>query len=193
MWRGSSAIFDGLQGDPVLASEGFDEALQIAREVGDRRLEGAWQGALAVVAGLQGRFAEARRGFEDALAVAQATSDRPREGAWVGALALLDGMEGRIDLAQVNLTRAHVIAQELGDRMRARLWQRSQSQLHQLPVVLKLLAARVEQGTARHGRFAQPPLALPNECEPLSQAHFWFDHVLPWSKPPRSGGFLNNV
>ncbi len=95
------------------ALEHYEQALAIAREVGDRRGEGITLGNLAPLHRAQGRLPEATEHYKRALAIAREVGDRRSEGVTLGNLFWLGYEQGRIPEER---EQALAIACEVGDR-----------------------------------------------------------------------------
>jgi tetratricopeptide (TPR) repeat protein len=109
-------------GDPQQAIDYHQQALSIAREVGDRQAAGIQLGRLGSAHDDQGDSQRAIDYYEEALALAQAVGDRRSEGIHVGntgeAYAHLGNTERAIDQYELALD----IAQEIGDRRDMAAW-----------------------------------------------------------------------
>ncbi len=64
----------------------YEQAVDIAREIGDRRGEGCWLGNLGSAYHRLGRMRQAIPYYERALAIAQEIGDQPAEAAWLRSL-----------------------------------------------------------------------------------------------------------
>ena len=105
-----------LVGRMDVAREHYDDALAVAREVGDRRFEGIVLGYLGKLHREQGRMDVAREHFDDALAAAREVGDRRFEGIVLGYLGILHREQGRMDVAREHYDDALAVAREIGDR-----------------------------------------------------------------------------
>ena len=94
----------------------FEQALAIAREVGDRQGEGITHGSLATLHYDQGRIPEALEHYHWALAIHREVGDRRFEGITLGNLAHLHHGQGRIQEALEDFQQALAIAREVGHR-----------------------------------------------------------------------------
>ena len=101
---------------PARARERFEQALALARALGDRWTEGLARGSLGEALAALGRLDEARTELRASRAIARELADRQSEGAAegdLGALYLACGATGR---AREHVTRCLHIASEIGDR-----------------------------------------------------------------------------
>jgi tetratricopeptide (TPR) repeat protein len=103
-------------GQPVAAQSAFMQALEMAREVGNRRGEGVALGNLAGVYRETGRVDQAERTYELSLAIAREISDRRCEGAALGNLAIVYYTTGRMEQAERVFEQALAIHREVGNR-----------------------------------------------------------------------------
>jgi tetratricopeptide (TPR) repeat protein len=94
----------------------LQQALAIAREVGDKRGEGNRLGNLGSAYYRLGKVETAVTHYQEALALAREIGDKNREGNWLGGLAIayikLKNLEG----AKSHNEEAIIIAKTLGDR-----------------------------------------------------------------------------
>ena len=103
-------------GDYQEARVRFDEALTVARQLGDRRGEGRWLGHLGDVCFNLGDFPAARGSYEEARVIASEIGDRRTEGIWVGYLAQVALYLKDLPAALTLFQQALAIARESGDR-----------------------------------------------------------------------------
>ncbi len=96
--------------------EDMDRALAIARETGDRRLEGIVLECVGMLHRQQGQMSEALRFLEAALLVHREVGNRREEGVVLGALGMVHQEQGRMDEASLHLAAALKIHREFGDR-----------------------------------------------------------------------------
>ena len=94
----------------------FEVAFAIARDLGDRRMEGWGHADLGGIDGDQGRVNEARAHYEAALANVRDAGDRHDEGLAHEYLGCMDLDQGRIEEARTHLEAALAIHRELGSR-----------------------------------------------------------------------------
>jgi tetratricopeptide (TPR) repeat protein len=94
----------------------YSEALRIARQIGDRWLEGRVLNNLANVHHEAGRLEESRSLLEQAVAIYREIEDRPTMGLLLGNLASLLVVQGRMDEAAPLLKQALAIHREVGAR-----------------------------------------------------------------------------
>jgi serine/threonine protein kinase/tetratricopeptide (TPR) repeat protein len=93
-----------------------ERLLGLAREIGDRRLEGQASGGLGCVSAFLGRFADALTLFERELAIAQEIGHRGNQAAARGHLGQVFYSTGRFAEALTQSERAVALAREVGDR-----------------------------------------------------------------------------
>ena len=101
--------------DGALAS--LTEAIAIARELGDARLEMHALNQFGRHLDCQSRWNEARERYEHALALARRLGDRRMEGGLLGNLGGLHHDQGRLEIAREHYERALALAGEVGDRL----------------------------------------------------------------------------
>jgi predicted ATPase len=94
----------------------YQEAIALAREVGDRRREGIALASLGVLNGVRGRVEEGAVALEMALGLAREDGNRCREGITLGNLATLHSNQGRMEEALRNCQEALAIHREVGNR-----------------------------------------------------------------------------
>jgi len=94
----------------------YQEAITLAREVGDRRREGIALASLGVLNGVRGRVAEGAMALEKALGLAREDGNRCREGIILGNLGTLHSNHGRLEEALRNCQEALAIHREVGNR-----------------------------------------------------------------------------
>jgi len=94
----------------------YDQALEIYREIGDRRGESGTLNNLAIVARSQGDFAASKVHHEQALSIKRKTGDRWGEGASLNGLGLVFADQGDYASARIYLEQALRIFREMGDR-----------------------------------------------------------------------------
>ena len=93
----------------------FEQALQLAATVGNRRGEGMTTGNLGWLYREQGLIREAREYYARALRIARAVGDRRTEGTTLGNLGLLHFEQGRLSEAVEHYHQALVVAHEVGN------------------------------------------------------------------------------
>ena len=103
-------------GQVAKAIEYYEQALAIAREIGDRRGEGADLGNLGLAYSALGQVAKAIEYYEQALAIAREIGDRRGEGADLGNLGMAYSALGQVAKAIEYYEQALAIAREIGDR-----------------------------------------------------------------------------
>jgi tetratricopeptide (TPR) repeat protein len=94
----------------------YEQALEIAREIGDRQGEGTWLGNLGDTYNSLGRYQEAIAYTEQALDIARQVGDRAGEGTWLGSLGDTYNSLGRYQEAIAYTEQALSIAREIEDR-----------------------------------------------------------------------------
>ncbi|MFN2465736.1 MAG: tetratricopeptide repeat protein [Candidatus Dormibacteria bacterium] len=109
-------------GDFPEARARFQEALDIARDLGDRQAQGRHLGGLGNLANALGNYPEARTHFEEALDIAREIDDRWGEGAWLGSLGFVAAALGHYPEARTRFHEALDIAREIGDRRAEGTW-----------------------------------------------------------------------
>jgi tetratricopeptide (TPR) repeat protein len=112
------------------ALEPFQQALSIAREVGNRRLEGVILGDLANLHRTQGHASEALEHYHDALAIAREVGNRRGEGVVLGDLGFLCQQQGRVSETLAHYGQALAISREVGDRRNEGMTLGSLAMLH---------------------------------------------------------------
>jgi tetratricopeptide (TPR) repeat protein len=98
------------------AIEHYEQALVIAREIGDRRGEGADLGNLGNAYRALGQVDKASEYYEQALVIFCDIGDRRGEGNGLGNLGLAYYQLGQVEKAIEYYEQALVIAREIGDR-----------------------------------------------------------------------------
>jgi tetratricopeptide (TPR) repeat protein len=109
-------------GDNQRAIDLFEQALAIARDLGDRKGEGVWLGSLANVYGDLGDTRRAIDLFEQALAIARDLGDRVGEAKRLGNLGATYASLGETRRAIDFTEQALAIARDLGDRGSEGAW-----------------------------------------------------------------------
>ena len=92
------------------------EALDIYRDLGNRRLEGLALGNLAVLYHTTGLLDEARRCYGEGLAIARQVGNRRSEGSMLGNLGIVLRDLGNMEEGRDNISAAVAIARGIGDR-----------------------------------------------------------------------------
>ncbi|HUV02920.1 MAG TPA: tetratricopeptide repeat protein [Desulfobacteria bacterium] len=113
---GSLGILYGQTGSCKKSLEHSEKALKIAREIGDRRNEGAVLGNLGLAYSALGQVEKAIEYYEQALGIAREIGDRRNEGADLGNLGLAYRDLGQVGKAIEYHQQALGIAREIGDR-----------------------------------------------------------------------------
>ena len=98
------------------AIEYHQQALMIAKEIGDRRNEGNQLGSLGLAYVRLGQVEKAIEYYQQALAISKEIGDRANEGTWLGNLGSAYADLGQVDKAMEHHQQALVIAKEIGDR-----------------------------------------------------------------------------
>ncbi len=96
--------------------EHYQQAIAIAREVGNRRSEGVTLGNLGWLRHEQARIPEAMEHYQQAIAIAREVGNRQNEGVTLGNLANLHREQGRLPEALEHFQQAIAIAREVGNR-----------------------------------------------------------------------------
>lgn len=99
------------------ARDRYSQALAIARNLGERRLEGVVLGDLGTLCMSQGGMKEASEYYASALAMHRAEGDRLYEGIVLGNLGILCGAQGRADESRRYYEWALAIHREVGNRL----------------------------------------------------------------------------
>ncbi len=100
----------------------YEEALAIAREIGDRRREGVCLGNLGNAYEDLGQVEQAIELYEEALTIAREISDRRNQGALLGSLGFAYRTLGQVKQAIKHQEEALAIAREIGDREGEGVW-----------------------------------------------------------------------
>jgi len=104
------------QRDPAIAHGYLEQALLIARETGNRRLESITLGNLGSSAGyVRQDYASAREYYELDFALSHERGERSAETAALGNLGWVVGMEGDLQAARAFHERALLLAREIGN------------------------------------------------------------------------------
>ncbi len=103
-------------GNVQSAREFYETAFAVARETGDRHLEGTLISHIAVLDASEGRVKEAEEGMLGSLAIARELGDRVVEGNDLGNLGVLYATQGRLDDAQSHYEAALAVHQASGHR-----------------------------------------------------------------------------
>lgn len=98
------------------ATDHYQRALAIARELGNRRDEGLSLGNLGTAYTDMLRWEEAFRCYEQGLAISREIGDRQGEGTSLGNLGRVYAYMGQMDKAISHYDQALLIARETGDR-----------------------------------------------------------------------------
>ena len=107
----------GEQGQLDDALECYEAALAIAREVGDRLVEGFILGAIANILRLQGNSDEAMVLCERALAIHRAVGARRAEGGILGSIGELLAERGRHAESREAFRKGEALLREVGDQL----------------------------------------------------------------------------
>jgi predicted ATPase/DNA-binding SARP family transcriptional activator/Tfp pilus assembly protein PilF len=119
---GGLGILNLRLGDYAGARHRLDEALVIARQLGERALEGRWLGYLGALAFHVGDLDEARACYQQALAVVVELGDRRQTGVWVGNLGMVAAQLGDYAEARTRYAEALALARQVGDRRFEGFW-----------------------------------------------------------------------
>jgi tetratricopeptide (TPR) repeat protein len=100
----------------------YEEALDIARRIRDRRGEGRWLGQLGITYQVLGQVEQAIKLYEEALVATREIGDRRNEGVWLGRLSRAYHSLGQVEQGIRLCKDALSIAREIGDRRREGVW-----------------------------------------------------------------------
>ena len=114
--HGNAGILDYELGRHESAELHYATALNILREIGDRRFEGVFETNLGLLYRDQNRLAEARAHYEKGISSLREVGDRRYEGVSLDCLASTLWEEGRCVEAKVYSQKAVKMLQEAGDR-----------------------------------------------------------------------------
>jgi non-specific serine/threonine protein kinase len=105
-----------IQGDFELVRSLVEEGLALARELGDRQMEGVFLYNLGHIAleEAEGDLAAARSLYEQSLAIQRELGNRPNIAGALNSLALVDRAEGDLAAARPRIEEALAIAREVG-------------------------------------------------------------------------------
>jgi len=111
-------------GNPAKAIDYYEQALAIARELGNRADEGRWLGNLGLAHARLGDQVRAIELLTVALGIAREIGDRRHEGRWLGNLTQACLTAGRIDTSKAveDYQRAIAISREVTDRRFVMNW-----------------------------------------------------------------------
>ncbi|MBD3238008.1 MAG: tetratricopeptide repeat protein [Candidatus Eisenbacteria bacterium] len=111
-------------GDAARAADHFEQALTIARGLGERAAEGRWLGNLGLTHGYRGDRVRAIELLTEALEIAREIGDRRHEGRWLGNLTEHRLTAGSIDPARgiEDYRRALAISRAIDDRRFVMNW-----------------------------------------------------------------------
>jgi tetratricopeptide (TPR) repeat protein len=109
--------FHSLSGDYGAAMKYYEPALNIAREIGDRRNEGGILASIGeIIHSLRGDYDEAMKCYEPALNIARDIGDRHNEGIILANIGKIHSLRGDYDDAMKCYEPALNIARETGNR-----------------------------------------------------------------------------
>ncbi|MBN1889300.1 MAG: tetratricopeptide repeat protein [Thermoflexales bacterium] len=140
------------QGHTNEAIKCYEQALELARKIGNRQKEGFWLGNLGFAYRTLRQVDKTVECLKEALAIAREKRDRRNEGLWLGNLGLAYYELGQFVRAIRFLEEALAITREVGDR------RREGSLIGRIGIVYHALK-RVEDP----GRFYQEALAIARE------------------------------
>ncbi|HEY9817908.1 MAG TPA: CHAT domain-containing protein, partial [Candidatus Obscuribacterales bacterium] len=100
----------------------YEQRLVIAREIGDRRGEGAALGNLGNAYRNVGQYQEAIALYEQQLVITREIGDRQGEGSALGNLGVAYNSLGQPEQALEQQQQALIVAQDIGDRSSEGLW-----------------------------------------------------------------------
>ncbi len=98
------------------AASGFEEALVLARGIGNRRREASILVTLGNLRRDQGRMDDARANLDASLAIARDLRHHRLEGNLIGNLGIVHAVQGRLEEARAHFEQALVIHREVGNR-----------------------------------------------------------------------------
>jgi tetratricopeptide (TPR) repeat protein len=101
---------------PALAIESLEDALILAEDLGDERMQRDIVGRLASARRRTGDTQEARTWYERAIALARASGDGVTEARWTLELGELLTTSGRLDAGEDRIEAAAALARDLSDR-----------------------------------------------------------------------------
>jgi tetratricopeptide (TPR) repeat protein len=104
------------------ARSGLKQAVELARQMGDRDAEGRHLGNLALIEYRSGAVDAALDCFQAALAIAREQGDRFTEGGLLGNIGGVLRDLGQYEAARAHLNAALLIAQEIGDDRGRGIW-----------------------------------------------------------------------
>ena len=110
------ATIDLQQGEYVRARSGFEQSLEIMREIGDRQGEAVTLHGMASIDVQQGDYAGARSVFEQSLQIKREIGDRKGEAATLHQIATIDVHQGDYTRARSVFEESLQIRREIGDR-----------------------------------------------------------------------------
>ncbi|XP_078359151.1 uncharacterized protein LOC144643699 isoform X1 [Oculina patagonica] len=102
--------------DYVKAKEHFEDALEISKEIGDRKGQATFYGNLGTVFLFLCDYVKAKDHFEDALAISKEIGDRKGQATFYGNLGTVFQSVGEYEKAKEYLGKALAITTEIGDR-----------------------------------------------------------------------------
>jgi len=108
-------IYDSM-GQSIKAIEYFQQALEIAKDIGDKSREGADLGNLGLAYANLAQIDKAIEYFQQALEIARDIGDRGNEGVWLGNLGLAYYSLGQINKAIEYFQQALEIDRDIGDK-----------------------------------------------------------------------------
>jgi tetratricopeptide (TPR) repeat protein len=109
-------------GQAELAADCYNEALVIARRIGDRRSEGIWLGYLGRAYLNLGQIQMAIDSYSGALRIAHEVGNLNEEGIWLANLGLAYRALGQVKQAIQCYENALTIVRQTGDRQNEGIW-----------------------------------------------------------------------
>jgi tetratricopeptide (TPR) repeat protein len=100
----------------------YEQALDIARRIGDHQNEVVWLGLLGFSCRSLGQIEQAIKFYEQALDIARLIGDHRYEGTWLGNLGLAYHQLGQFEQANRLYGEALVVNREIGDRLNEGHW-----------------------------------------------------------------------
>ncbi len=104
------------------SAEFFQQAIMIARQIGDQHSEGRGLGFLGLIYRYLGLSSRAIEFYEDALVLAREVGDHQSQITWLGNLGLIQSDLGQANQAIKFYNQALVIAREIAERREEELW-----------------------------------------------------------------------
>jgi len=113
---GNQAVWQMNDGHFEAAKEGFEQAIKIARQIGNRDSEGKNLGNLGTLYLSRGDDASAREHYRAAMTISKHINNQRWEGYWLGLLANVAKTQHDYAHARAGFERAITIARRFNDR-----------------------------------------------------------------------------